>query len=280
MSKSFKRSSSFNRLSRNSIGHKKALEHIEEAKQLSSELGGTDEDVKAYLFSLPDKKLNEILETYKEKYGDKAYDYARLTIPTWKSGKRHMSGLVAGRMYSLLPPLMPLETKYKLVESLWNHVGPSSQKTFYVGSTAQKTDIKAAVNEYLIKKVINYEIPKKIEKRFDWLSDGDVRTKQQLLNYFRGKEKKLAEEAMNTHLPVLLDHLEREDNSFTKQLNQILIVGKHKVTISFSKEVEGISETPPKIPKLTYSSTNSSTDDNYGWLGWLVFIIFLFYLST
>lgn len=280
MSKSYKRSRSSNRTSQNSIGRQKALEHIEEAKQLSDELGGTDEDVKAYLFSLPDKKLDEILEKYKTKYGDKVHDYARLTLPAWKSGKRHMSGLVAGRMYSLLPPLMPLETKYKLVESLWNHVGPSSQKTFYVGPTTQSSDIKVTVNEYLVKKVINYEIPKKFEKRFDWLSDGDVGTKQQLLNYFRGKEKKLADEAMNTHLPVLLDHFENENNSFTKQLNQILEVGKHKVTISFSKEVEGISETPPKISRPTYSSNSNSTDDNYSWLGWLAFIFFLFYLFS
>jgi hypothetical protein len=279
MRKSYKRASS-NRSTQNSKGHRKALEHIKEAKQLSDELGGTDEDVKAYLFSLPDMKLQEILKKYKTKYGDKAHDYARLTLPAWKSGKRHMSGLVAGRMYSLLPPMMPIETKYKLVESLWNHVGPSSQKTFYVGPSTQISDVSLTINEYLVTKVINYEIPKKIEKRFDWLSDGDVGTKQQLLNYFRGKEKKLAEEAMNTHLPVLLDHLESENSSFTKQLSHILEVGKHKVTISFSKEAEGISETPPKYSRPTYSSTSSSTDDNYGWLGWLLLVCFLFYLSS
>ena len=36
-----------------SVGLERALKHIREAETLSSELGGTDKDVKEYFFSLP-----------------------------------------------------------------------------------------------------------------------------------------------------------------------------------------------------------------------------------
>jgi hypothetical protein len=45
------------RYKRYTIGHKKALQHIHEAEELSQQLGGTDEDVKKYFFSLPPKEL-------------------------------------------------------------------------------------------------------------------------------------------------------------------------------------------------------------------------------
>ena len=37
---------------RRNYGQERALQHIQEAKDLSRELGGTDEDVKSYFFSL------------------------------------------------------------------------------------------------------------------------------------------------------------------------------------------------------------------------------------
>ena len=39
------------------------------------------------------------------------------TYEDWKTGKRQMSGLVASRLYSMLPPTMPLETKYSMVKT-------------------------------------------------------------------------------------------------------------------------------------------------------------------
>ena len=45
------------RYSSRSAGLERALQHIEEAKQLTRELGGTDKDVKEYFFSLPTNEL-------------------------------------------------------------------------------------------------------------------------------------------------------------------------------------------------------------------------------
>ena len=116
-----------------SIGHQKALEHIHEARVLTQELGGTDTDVKEYFFNLSTDQLKVVFDRYESENGKRAREYSETTYKKWASGKVHMSGLVAERLFGILPTTMPLEAKYKLTKSLWYHVGPSSTKTFYVG---------------------------------------------------------------------------------------------------------------------------------------------------
>src|SRR5215472_11802504 len=89
----------------------RALEHIAAAKRLTAELGGMDEAVKAYFFSLPPVELTAILDDYQRTYGSNAHQYAANTIAKWRTGRRKMSGEVAERLFSLLPPRMPLGVK-------------------------------------------------------------------------------------------------------------------------------------------------------------------------
>jgi hypothetical protein len=113
------------------------LEHIAAAKRLSAELGGMDQGVKAYFFSLSPLELSAILDDYQQAFGRQAREYTADTIPKWRSGRVQMSGMVAERLFNLLPPHMPLPTKYKLVEGLWHHVGPSSKHRIRLGADAE-----------------------------------------------------------------------------------------------------------------------------------------------
>jgi hypothetical protein len=118
------------RSSRDEIGHEYARQHIEDYHRLVRELGGTVEDVKQYLFSLAPQQLRRILDAYEEKHGAQKRKYAAKTIEKWRTGRVHMSGTVAERLFALLPPHMPLATKYRLIENLWNHVGPNQKRRF------------------------------------------------------------------------------------------------------------------------------------------------------
>src|SRR5215469_5747346 len=91
-----------------SYGRERALEHIAAAKRLTAELGGMDQGVKAYFFSLSPVELSSILNEYQGKYGRSAREYAEQTIPKWRSGRVQMSGMVAERLFNLLPSRMPL----------------------------------------------------------------------------------------------------------------------------------------------------------------------------
>ena len=70
-------------------GYERALEHIREAEELSRELGGTDEDVKSYFFSLSGAELRSVLDAYERANGSLAREYAEETMSKWRSGRVH-----------------------------------------------------------------------------------------------------------------------------------------------------------------------------------------------
>lgn len=251
-----------NKLRSSLSGYEYAREHIREAKILSAELGGTDKDVKKYFFSLSSQDITPIMDEYETLYGFKARDYAEETMGKWKIGKVQMSGMVAERLFSLLPPRMPLSIKYQLINSLWEHVGASSSKTYYISSDVDVNELVSTVKSYLENVVISHTIPEGIEKRFNWLSQGDVEIKQKLLNYLRDKNKKLLTDNLESQLNILSNHLNNEGNLYTKQISQVLKVGKHEVKIILNEQANGITEKKPEpIP---------SPDSEFNWIWWVI----------
>ena len=249
-----------------SYGSERAKQHIREAEQLSKELGGTDKDVKSYFFSLPYGQLQTVLSQYEAIHGPQAREYAENTMHKWRSGQVHMSGMVAERLFKLLPPIMPLHAKYQLTESLWKHVGPSSKKVFYVGLDADLAEVERTVTSHLETVVTRYEIPASMEARFDWLAQRDVSVKQQLLNHLQQQERALLADALRVQLPVLMDHLRSGGGALTTHAANVLNVGKHEVRIVFSDKVAGITESAPIIP--------GSGSDN-SWVWWVVGVALL-----
>lgn len=249
------------------IGHERALQHIREAEELSKELGGTDKDVKEYFFSLPPQKLEIILDDYEKQYGRNSLEYAEKTIPLWKSGTVKMSGLVAGRLFSLLPPRMPLEAKYSLIETLWKKYCPKSHKIVLIGADANKQTIIDTIHSHLMQVVVNYRIPDPLERRFQWLSSGDVEVKQQLLNYLLHMEKSLIIKGLSDRVPVLLGHL-REHGSITQKMTHYIEIGKHKLDLHFDLKHSGVAIKEPQLFRLA-----SSSPDYGAWI-WYIIIAF------
>jgi hypothetical protein len=230
------RSSSYHRS--RSYGRQRALQHIAAAKSLTAQLGGVDQAVKAYFFSLSPVELTGILDDYQRAYGSKAREYATDTIPKWRTGRVQMSGMVAERLFNLLPPRMPLGVKYKLVEGLWHHVGPSSKHRIRVGADANVTEVIELARSKITEFVVNYKIPSNLESRFNWLSAGDVSVKQMLLSHIHEVEKTIVVEAVRAQVPVMLEHL-RSAGSHTGRLAQIVRVGKHELELLMEGIVEG-----------------------------------------
>lgn len=220
-----------------SYGHERALAHIAAAKRLTAELGGMDQEVKAYFFDLPPSELAAVLDEYERKYERKypgSRKYADDTFPKWRTGQVQMSGSVAERLFSLLPPRMPLAAKYKLVEGLWRHVGPSSKHRIVVGADANVAQVIELAQSAIAQFVVDYKMPPDLERRFDWLAAGDVTVKQLLLSHIQEVEKTIVLEAVRAQLPVMLEHL-RSAGSHTGRLVQLVRVGKHELEIVMSQ---------------------------------------------
>jgi hypothetical protein len=152
-----------------------------------------------------------------------------------------MSGTVAERLFALLPPEMPLATKYRLTENLWKHVGPSSKKRLRVGLDADLESAVAAVRHHIEEVVVNYRVPDNLERRFNWLAAGDVGVKQELLNHLRQLEKSHVVNGARAQLPVMLEHLGSPDGHHTHRVAQTITVGKHQLEILLDKSASGVA---------------------------------------
>lgn len=232
------------------------MEHIAAFKRLTAELGGTVQDVNDYFFGLSPTELSAILDDYEHATNRTAREYAEKTMPKWRSGRPKMSGMVAERLFNLLPPRMPLPTKYKLVESLWHHVGPSSKYRIRVGIDADVAQVIEVAKSKITELVVNHKIPETIERRFNWLSAGDVSVKQMLLSHIQEMEKTIVVEAIRARMPVMLEHL-RSAGSHTGRLAQIVSVGKHELEFLMDKAASGVRIEDPSIRSLIPSSTPS-----------------------
>lgn len=207
-----------------------ARKHIEEAQEFSDELGGHDADVKEYFFSLRGAQLEKVMGEYGRQYGADKEAYARETLHKWKSGRTKMSGVVAKRLFSLLPELMPLDKKYELAGNLWKFFGPKSTHSYVVGPDTSVDEIESIVAARLAEVVLQYQVPDNLKRRFSWLSKGDVSLSERMLNHFRQQEKDLVLEKLRSELPVLQRHM-RESASFTKSMKQTLTIHKHTIEV-------------------------------------------------
>lgn len=256
------------------IGLERALQHIREGEELSRELGGTDEDVKEYFFSLSGVKLTLILDTYEKKYGKAARDYAQRTIFKWRSGERKMSGTVASRLFKLLPPFMPTKTKHNLVKNLWEQYSPQSNKVFRFGTEIDETELFDQARTYLIDNIVNYKMPEPLGNRFKWLTSNDVGVQQELLNHFLNLDKALVVKSLKAKLPVILDHM-KNDGEFTQKISEKFKIGNHKLEFLLDPKAKGINLEDPSGFRF---SGSSKPDRNYfAWIVAIVIILWVIY---
>ena len=123
--------------------------------------------------------------------------------------------------------------------------------------------------------VVNYEIPESLERRFDWLSAGDVHVKQDLLNHLRQMEKTLVVEGARAQLPVMLAHLNSADGQHTHRLAQVLKIGKHELEILVDKRSSGVKLEEPSVAARAAAASSSGS---YAWVWWVAGILLVIFL--
>jgi hypothetical protein len=244
-----------------------AIRHIEEARKFSAELGGIDQDVKDYFFSLSSTQLSPILAAYARAHGDDARSYAEQTLPKWKTGRTKMSGMVAERLFNLLPPRMPLHTKFELVKSLWEHVAPRTQKWFLIGPDATPGVILEKVRDYLVATVTEHTIPEAMRMRFKWLAAGDVTIEEELLNYLRQVQRDAALSVTGAELDIMLRQIQSEAE-ITKHLSRTIKLGKHECHLLFDAKETGVTARDSR----PYSGGSAA---DWSWLWWVALVGFI-----
>ncbi|PZF77466.1 hypothetical protein DK847_09115 [Aestuariivirga litoralis] len=241
--------------------------------------------MKDYFFGLRGAQLERVLTEYGRQYGSDKEAYARATMSKWKSGRTQMSGLVAKRLFSLLPELMPLDKKFELAGNLWRFFGPQSQHSYVIGPETSITEIESIVAARLSQVVLQYQVPDNLKKRFSWLAKGDVTLSERMLNHFRQQEKELVLDKLRSELPVLQRHM-RESANFTKSMKQTLTLQKHTVEVWLDASGGATVREGSLKPAFFFRSAKSGTGiseggwDNLGFFGIVGIIILILVLIS
>lgn len=260
-------------------GNEYARRHLEEAEAFSKEIGGTDKDVKNYFFSLPYNELNEILKEYGKKFGSSPESYARETFDAWRTGRRGMSGLVAKRLFDLLPPRMPLEKKYELADNIWRYYGPTTVNYYTINQSADINELSRIIGDKLDSTVTIYNIPQNIKNRFKWLSSGDITVEETLLNYFRQQQKSLVLYKLRTEIPILQRQLQNHSDK-TGLIKSELQINNNKIIITLVADYpKTIEET--QIQYYKPSASKLGTDTDFSWVLLIIgaIIVYLFFIK-
>lgn len=76
--------------------------------------GSLVERVTRIFLSMDDDTKDRVLQTYREKYGDGAYAYAKRTIASWQTRHVEQVGQTVMRLLEVVPMFVDLETKFEL----------------------------------------------------------------------------------------------------------------------------------------------------------------------
>jgi hypothetical protein len=256
-------------------GLEAAKRHIEEAKKLTEDLGGTDQDVKQWFFNLAPNKLEEIFVKYTNTYGSDKGKYARATFADWKSSRTQMSGVVASRLFDLLPPVMPLSVKFQLVESLWHHVAPAKKRVVVAGTDAPIGEIIDAITIEVRELTTNWEIPTSMQNRFKWLAHDDSQVYQNLLKHIKDAEKNQGELILKQQIPILKQKFDTDLAETTYRLSYVIEVGKQSVELRLLKNHVGISVANWFPEKQVQTSPTKSGVPGWVWIVGLVLLLLL-----
>jgi hypothetical protein len=76
--------------------------------------GSLVDRVTRIFLSMDEDTRERVLQTYREKYGDGAYAYAKRTIASWKNRQVEQVGQTVMRLLEVVPMYVDLETKFEL----------------------------------------------------------------------------------------------------------------------------------------------------------------------
>ena len=265
-----------------SYGLEAALQHIADAHQLSARLGGMDAEVKEFFFSLPKDKLTKVLEGYGRKYGKEKRSYAAATLPKWKDGTVHMSGLVAERLFDFLPPIMPINLKLRIVEGLFENSGAAKADFVLAPFNAPPSEIFAFVSRNLLGEIEGQKIAAGLKSQFGWLAGEDTTVAEQILQH----SLMLAVDAKKVAATEIMQQMDRDLAVHGDVLREFITTvrfRRHEVHIKRSAVAEEIGS----VNRWTFerdgrkTGIHSATNGGLNWIIWLgLGLGVLWFLST
>lgn len=247
-----------------------ALRHIQEAEEFNIRTYGADRIIKNYFFNMTPELREKVFREYGRIYGPERLDYARDTYEKWKTGQVKMSGMVAKRIFDLMPRYLTPEQRMSVVEYIWRKLRRHDSVYFRFSPVVTASDLQKKLQGYLEEHVKTREVPEDLKKEFSWLSSEDTAVYEKLLNRFLDLDRQRILTTVRLTMQKVQQFLRNPDNAvYLQKFEQTVKTDGLEIHLLFDPGVEGVSITSHD-PRFRRPST---AEDNYmGW-GCLVIIV-------
>jgi hypothetical protein len=142
--------------------------------------GGIDSDLLKIFLNLDHQMLHKVFSSYSREHGPSAASYARKTYTKWQSGSVKPSGKTLERLVSTLPPLLSFNTKCELLRRLRERNRQRENHNLTVDTTNWAQAIAPLVSR-IVSKAYTAVVPEIVERRLEWLADGDMQAAKAIL---------------------------------------------------------------------------------------------------
>lgn len=198
---------------------------------VSALYGGVDEDVRQIFFNLDPLRLESLFKKYESKHGYGKRQYAQRTYEKWKSGDVAMSGEISERLLILLPAVLTFDEKYELIRKLITKAQFRLERVVRVRPDSGFEEISNSIHIALVESQ-RAEIPTRIAKRLEWLSEDDARMAENLMKAAFGLEAEVVRRETEQQARGILEEI-RNSKGYRVRGEKIIKVGVVSIRIHF-----------------------------------------------
>ncbi|MCD9185579.1 MAG: hypothetical protein LUM44_04045 [Pyrinomonadaceae bacterium] len=159
---------------------------VEETRSFSFK----EKEILKVLLELDAVPLAELLNLYKKQFGTGAARYARKTYLKWQTGKVSPNRQTFERFLIHLPQVMNFDLKCSVVRHLMENYAAKDRHELNVYTDEWEEKLAPLVQQ-LIDKAYTATLPREVEKKLRWLSEGETQAAQEILKRSQIEEGKI-----------------------------------------------------------------------------------------
>lgn len=139
------------------------------------------------LLNLEEKQLDDLFRLYQEHFGQSAARYARRTYRKWKAGEVRPNRQTFNRLLVHLPQVMSFDLKCEILRKFREAYCAKDNYQLTVYTDDWKESLTPLI-ESIRRKALTAELPKPIEEKLRWLSEGEMHVARAILAESQARE--------------------------------------------------------------------------------------------
>ena len=142
------------------------------------------------LLGLDDAKLAELLELYAKEFGPGPARYARRTLQKWRAGEVQPATQTFERFLLHLPKVMSFELKCEVLRHFMEEYAARDSYELDISTDDWEEKFDPLVKQ-IIDKAFTANLPAEVERKLEWLVEGDMQAARAMLRASQAAEGRL-----------------------------------------------------------------------------------------